>query len=84
MGSEEGDGYFKKSVEAKPDFAPSWYWLGYNACRAGKDPTAIIYFERYLKVAHGKEEAGRIETAQKILKELRSGKTGDEVEKLRT
>ena len=84
MGSEEGDGYFKKSVEANPDFAPSSYWIAYNACRAGRDPAAISYFERYLKVAKGEGEAGRIETAQKILKELRSGKPGDEVEKLRT
>lgn len=83
MGSEEGDGYLKKSVEARPSFSPAWYWLGYSSCRAGRDKDAINYFQEYLKVAQGEEEEARIETAHKVLEELRSRKPGVEVGKIR-
>jgi tetratricopeptide (TPR) repeat protein len=83
MGSEEGNGYFKKSTEANPNFAPSWYWLGYNSVRDGKDSEAVDYFEHYLKVASGEEETGRIKVATAVLEELRSGKPGPETAKIR-
>ncbi|HOW59349.1 MAG TPA: hypothetical protein PLO78_06475 [Candidatus Omnitrophota bacterium] len=83
MGSEEGNGYFKKSTEANPNFAPSWYWLGYNSVRDGKDSEAVDYFEHYFKVASGEEESGRIKVATAVLEELRSGKPGPETAKIR-
>ena len=83
MGSPESNEYFKKSTEANPNFAPSFYWLAYNAVRDGHDKDAIIYFQKYLQVAKGTEEADRINTAKAVLAELRSGKPGDEVEKIR-
>ena len=83
MGSEEGDGYLRKSTEANPSFAPSFYWLGYTACRIGHDKDAIVAFEKYLQVAQGSEEADRIKVATTLLAELRSGKPGVEVEKIR-
>ncbi len=46
-------------------------------------PEAISYFEKYIKVARGAEEAGRIKVATAVLAELRSGEPGDEVKKLR-
>lgn len=83
MGSKEGTEYLRKSTEANPSFAPSFYWLGYNACRVGHDKDAMVAFEKYLQVAQGAEESGRINVATKILAELRSGKPGAEVEKIR-
>ncbi len=83
IGSPKGNEYFKKSVAENPNFAPPLYWIAYEACRTGNDPEAISYFEKYIKVAQGEEEAARIETAKEILRELRSGKPGPEVAKIR-
>lgn len=84
MCSEEGDGYLIRSTDANPDFAPSWYWLGYNACRAGKDTESIDYFKKFLQVARNDEqEAGRVKVATAVLAELHSGKPGPETAKIR-
>jgi tetratricopeptide (TPR) repeat protein len=84
MGSEDGDSYLRKSAEANPGFAPSFYWLGYSSCRVGHDKEAIVAFEKYLQVAHGAEEADRINVATSLLEELRLGKLGPETEKIRS
>lgn len=84
IGSPEGSEYFKKSAEVNPDFPANWYWLGYESCRAGNDPEAIRYFEKFLQVARNAGETGRIKVATAVLAELRSGKPGDEVERLRS
>jgi tetratricopeptide (TPR) repeat protein len=84
IGSPEGSEYFKKSVAENPNFAPPLYWIAYEACRTGNDPEAIRYFKKFLQVARGSEEAGRIRVATAILAELRSGMPGDDVAKIRS
>ena len=83
---EEGCEYFKKTIEAKPDFVPPYYWIAYNYCRHYRDIEAIPAWEKYLEVAELKNEVneqGRINTARKVLKELKSGRAGDEAKKIR-
>lgn len=82
--TEEGNNYFKKAIEVKPDFAPPYYWLAYTYCRMRKDKDAIPVFEKYLEVAEGDQnEIGRISVAEKVLKDLYSGKEGENISKLR-
>jgi len=81
--TEEGDEYFRKAIKANPDYAPSYYWLAYDQVRAGRDEEGMKIFEQYLKVAKGEEEEGRIKVAKAVLSELRSGKPGPEVAKMR-
>lgn len=84
IGTDEGDKYFQKSAEANPKFPPNYYWIAYSAVRHRNDQRAISYFEQYLKVAKGDDqEAGRIEVATAVLEELRSGKPGPKIAKIR-
>ena len=82
--SPEGNEYFKKAIAADSTFAAPLYWLGCNAVRSGSDPEAVKFLEKYLKIAQGKEEEGRIKVATAVLEELHSGAPGDEVERLRS
>ena len=84
IGSELGNEYFKKSAEVNPDFPANWYWLGYDSVRVGHDGDAVNYFQRYIKVARGGEEAGRIKVATAVLAELRTGQLGPEIERIRS
>jgi len=82
--TEEGNNYFKKAIEVKPDFAPPYYWLAYTYCRMRKDKDAIPVFEKYLDVAKGDpNEIGRIGVAKKVLEDLYAGKEGENLSKLR-
>ncbi|MFC1594686.1 tetratricopeptide repeat protein [Candidatus Omnitrophota bacterium] len=83
--TEEGREYFRKSIEAKPDFASSYYWLAYSYCRDKLDEEALVVFEKYLQVADESDpnESGRIEVAKKVLQDLRSGKEGKDLRMLR-
>lgn len=82
--TEEGNGYFRKAIEANPAFSPSYYWLAYTYCRQRKDKEAIPIWEKYIEVAKNYvAESARLEVAKRVLKELRSGKDGEELEKIR-
>ena len=83
IGTPQSNEYFKKAVEADSTFAAPLYWLGCNAVRSGSDPEAVKFLEKYLKIAQGKEEEGRIKVATAVLEELHSGEPGDEIKKLR-
>ena len=84
IGTGEGNNYFKKAIEAKPDFAPPYYWLAYTYCGMGKNKEAVSVFEKYLKVAKGNpKEVNRVKEAEKLLEELHSGKEGKELSKIR-
>ncbi len=84
--SEKGNEYFRKAIKANPDYPPPYYWLAYNYCRNSKDKEAIPVFEKYVEVAtrEGSDiEFGRLATSTEVLKELRSGKDGEELKKIR-
>lgn len=86
ISSKEGNEYFRQAIKANPDFAAPYYWLAYNYCRARKDKEAISYFEKYLHVASEEgsfDTPSRVETAQEVLKEFRSGKEGKELKMIR-
>jgi tetratricopeptide (TPR) repeat protein len=84
--SEVGMEYFRKAIETKPDYAPPYYWLAYNYARDGKFNEAFPTWEKYLKVAKSgsnkeiKNEKERIKFATEAVKEIRSGKQGEELE----
>lgn len=83
---EEGSEYFKKTIEARPDFAPPYYWIAYSHCRHYRDIEAIPAWKKYLEVAEAGNdpaEQGRIKVARKVLEELLAGEEGENVRKLR-
>ena len=82
--TKEGRGYFKKAIEAKPDYPPPYYWLAYSYCRNRMDKKAVPVFEKYLEVAKGDlNEQSRIKTAKGVLEDLYAGKEGENISKLR-
>lgn len=86
IGSDKGNEYFRKTIKANPNYPPPYYWLAYGYCRYGKNKEAIPLFEKYLEVATKENsdiESDRSEVARKVLKELRSGKDGEELKKIR-
>jgi tetratricopeptide (TPR) repeat protein len=83
---EEGNEDFRRAIKANPDYPPPYYWLAYNYCKARKDKEAISIFEKYIKVAtksSDSNEADRIDFAKKLLKELYSGKGGEDLKEIR-
>ena len=81
---EEGRDYFRKAIEANPDFSPAYYWLGYSLCRNRRDKEALPIFKKYLEVAKDDpQEKNRFEFANKLVKELLSGKEGENLSKIR-
>lgn len=86
IGSDKGNEYFRKTIKANPNYPPPYYWLAYGYCRYGKNKEAIPLLEKYLEVATKENsdiESARSEVAKKLLKELRSGKDGEELQKIR-
>jgi len=84
IGTEEGNGYFRKTIEAKPDFPPPYYWLAYSHCRNRRDEEAAPLFEKYLEVAkRGPVEEGRSNVAQEVLEDLHSGNEGMSLKMIR-
>lgn len=84
--TNEGSEYFRKAIKANSEYPPPYYWLAYDYCRNGKDKEAIPLLEKYLEVATKENsdiESDRSEVAKKVLKELRSGKDGEELKKIR-
>ena len=82
--TEEGNEHFKKAIETKSDFPPPYYWLAHTYCRMRRDKEAIPVFEQYLEVAKGdSNESGRIEVAKGVLQDLRAGREGEHLIKLR-
>jgi len=84
--TEEGDNYFKKATEAKPDFPTAYYWMAYYRCRNREDKKAITIFEKYLEVAEAESdpiEVGRVRVAKKVLEELYSGIEGKNLSMMR-
>ena len=76
--------YFEKAIQTRPDSPEPYYWLGYNYCRYGRDKEALPVFEKYLEVAQGHYvEKDRIRIAKKIVKEVRSGKVGENIKMIR-
>lgn len=86
MGDKQGDEYLKGAITYCPDYAPPYYWLAYKYIIYGKDKEAISLLEEYLKVANEQDtdEIGRIEVANKVLKELYSGEDGEALKKIRS
>lgn len=84
MDTEKGYNYFKKAIEAKPDFPTPYYWMAYYRCRNREDKKAIPVFEKYLEVAENDpDEANRVWVAKKVLKELHSGIEGKNLSMMR-
>lgn len=82
--TEEGNEFFKKAIEAKPDFAPPYYWLAYNCAKGGSDKDSLSLFEKYVEVAkQDPDEKNRVRFAKKALKELRSGMEGESLRSIR-
>lgn len=82
--TEEGNEFFEKAVEAKPDFPPAYYWLAYNRVLAGKGEESIPLWEKYLEVAKSAEdEVARIKFAKNVLWELKAGIEGDRIKTIR-
>ena len=83
--SEEGVGYFRKAIEVKVDYAPAYYWIAYYYTRYGNFKKALPVWKDYLRVAAvdkakgDKGERGRIKVAQEVVKEIESGKEGEEL-----
>lgn len=82
--TDEGNAYFKKAIEANPDYPLPYYWLAYTYCRFKKDKEALPIWEQYLKVAKGQDdEKDRIQVAEGVLEELHSGKDGKYLKMIR-
>jgi len=82
--TEEGRNSFRKCIEAKSDFPPAYYWLGYSLCRNRHDEKALPVLEEYLKIAEDDpKEEGRYNFATKLVKELRVRKEGESLKMLR-
>lgn len=82
INEEQGNEYFRKIIEAKPDFAPPYYWIAYNHCRYYRDIEAIPAWKKYLEVAkagNDPNEQSRINVAKKVLKELLAGEEGKNI-----
>ena len=84
MDTEEGNQYLKNAIAANPQFPEPYYWLAYTYSRNYRDAEAILIFEQYLQVIHSyPDAAGRMELAEKLLAELRTGGKGKELRKVR-
>lgn len=77
--------YFGQAIKANPDYSTPYYWIAYNKTREGKFKEALPLWRDYLGVA-GKEiargnknEQERVEVATEVVKEIRSGKEGEEL-----
>lgn len=82
--TEEGYGYFEKTTEVNPNFPASYYWMAYYCCKKREDKKALSLFRKYLEIADGnKDEEGRIKIAEEVLKELLSGKEGENLNAIR-
>ena len=75
--------YFKKTIEANPDFALSYYWLGMYYRHEHKDGEARQCFNGYLSKVDNKDtnEKGRIKTARKIIQDHKAELSDEEIEK---
>ncbi len=62
---------FKAAIDLKPDFADAHLWLGMTYVATNSKEEAIRELERYLELAPTSE---KVESVQKILKELRQEK----------
>jgi tetratricopeptide (TPR) repeat protein len=86
IGNEIGYRYFKKAIEAKPDFAPPYYWIAYNYCRYYRDIEAVSAFKKYLEVAkksNNPSEKGRMKVTEDVLAALKSKKEKGDIKKIR-
>lgn len=80
--SEEGMGYFRRAIQARPDFSASYYWIAYYYTRQGDFNKALPIWQDYLKAANlerakgkGVDENGRMRIAEDMVRQIRSGKT---------
>ena len=84
MDTEEGNQYLKNAIAANPEFPEPYYWLGYTHARNGRDVEAMSVFKQYLQVVRDHPDAvGRMELAEDLLAELRSGVDGEELRRVR-
>jgi len=82
--SPVGYEYLKKSSQVKPDFALSYYWMGYYQTRMHQNKKAIRLFKKYLKLAKNQPtERNRVRSANQALEELLSGTEGEALKEIR-